>query len=80
MPAHSRGAVMGLVNALGNTGGYFGPFIAGWLKETSGSLNLPFEALGVGILVAAALSCFLPKAKPISTAAVGAPISLGRAT
>jgi MFS family permease len=64
MPGNSRGAVMGLVNACGNLGGFAGPFIAGWLKQESGSLNLPFEALGIGILIAAGLSCLLPKATP----------------
>jgi MFS family permease len=61
MPANSRGAVMGLVNAFGNLGGYAGPFIAGWLKQKSGSLDLPFDTLGLGILIAAGLSCLLPK-------------------
>jgi MFS family permease len=64
LPAGSRGAVMGLVNAFGNLGGYAGPFIAGWLKQTSGSLELPFDALGTGILIAAGLACLLPKAAP----------------
>jgi nitrate/nitrite transporter NarK len=67
LPASSRGAVMGLVNAFGNLGGYAGPFIAGWLKQESGSLELPFDALGVGILIAAGLACLLPRALPSAT-------------
>ena len=64
LPSGSRGAVMGLINALGNLGGYCGPFFAGWLKQRSGSLELPFDVLGVGILVAAGLACLLPRAAP----------------
>jgi MFS family permease len=67
LPASSKGAVMGLVNAFGNLGGYAGPYIAGWLKQTSGSLELPFDALGVGILIAAGLACLLPRALPSAT-------------
>jgi MFS family permease len=64
LSAHSRGAIMGLVNACGNLGGFAGPFIAGWLKQESHSLELPFDTLGVGILIAAGLACLLPKTTP----------------
>jgi MFS family permease len=61
LPRSTRGAVMGLVNACGNLGGFAGPFLAGWLKRRSHSLELPFDALGLGILAAAGLACWLPK-------------------
>jgi MFS family permease len=64
----TRGAVMGLINACGNLGGFAGPFIAGWLYESSGNLNLSFDALGLGILLAAALAFLLPKTKPMQRA------------
>jgi MFS family permease len=64
LPDQARGALMGLINACGNLGGFAGPFIAGWLKQESHSLELPFDALGVAILVAAGLACLLPKASP----------------
>lgn len=59
---------MGLINACGNLGGFVGPFIAGWLYEASGNLNLSFDALGLGILFAAALTFLLPKAAPVQRA------------
>jgi len=62
LPGRSRGAVMGLVNSMGNLGGFFGPGIAGWLMLKTGSIDLSFEVLGCGILFAAALACLLPKA------------------
>jgi len=68
LPTSTRGAVMGLINACGNLGGFVGPFIAGWLSEVSGNLNLSFDALGLGILFAAALAFLLPKAAPVQRA------------
>jgi MFS family permease len=63
LPLAVRGPAMGLINAFGNLGGFAGPSIAGWLKQ-SASLELSFDALGVGILLAAALAFLLPKAAP----------------
>ena len=62
------GPVIGLVNALGNTGGFAGPYIVGWLKTEYHSTAIPFNALGIGMLVAAALAFLLPKSvKPVQT-------------
>ena len=65
LPAGTRGALMGLINGCGNLGGFVGPFIAGWLKKSSGSLELSFDALALGILIAACLTYWLPKTAPI---------------
>jgi ACS family tartrate transporter-like MFS transporter len=40
-----------MVNSIGNLGGYFGPFIVGWIKDSTGS----FEA-GLYFLAASALA------------------------
>jgi len=61
MPRAVFGPVIGLVNALGNTGGFAGPWIVGWLKKEYGGITVPFTALGIGMLVAAALAFLLPK-------------------
>jgi len=61
LPRHVFGPVIGLVNALGNTGGFAGPYIVGWLKLEYHSTAIPFNALGIGMLVAAALAFLLPK-------------------
>ena len=63
LPQNVFGPVIGLVNALGNTGGFFGPYIVGWLTKEYGSTAVPFNALGISILVAAALAFLLPKAR-----------------
>ena len=61
MPRDVFGPVIGLVNAIGNTGGFAGPYIVGILAGTYHSTAIPFNALGVGMLSAAALAFLLPK-------------------
>jgi len=58
------GLVVGLVNAFGNLGGFVGPYIIGWLKQKYHSTAIPFTVIGIGLLVAAGLAFFLPKAVP----------------
>ena len=41
-----------MINAVGNLGGYFGPFIVGWIRDSTGS----FEA-GLYFLAACSLMC-----------------------
>jgi MFS family permease len=62
LPRSVVGMVMGLVNAFGNLGGFAGPYIAGALsKAYGGSTDIPFIALGVGLLICALLTIPLPK-------------------
>ncbi|HEX3628362.1 MAG TPA: MFS transporter [Verrucomicrobiae bacterium] len=60
MPRNVFGPVIGLVNAIGNIGGFAGPYIVGWLAERYQSTAIPFNVLGVGMLLAAALAFLLP--------------------
>lgn len=74
MPRNVMGLVIGLVNGIGNVGGYYGPTITGWLKDKSHDITIPFSALGVGMLVAAALCFLLPKsARQTSIAPLAVP-------
>ena len=63
MPRSILGLVVGLVNAFGNLGGFAGPFIVGWLTKEYHSTAIPFNLLGAGMLICAALAFLLPKAK-----------------
>jgi MFS family permease len=63
MPRASLGAVMGLVNAIGNVGGYLGPFLVGALKKQTQGITVPFSILGGGLIVAALLCFLLPKSR-----------------
>ena len=70
LPRSAVGLVIGLVNAVGNLGGFAGPYIARWLKQEYQSLTVAFDALGAGLLVGAALAFLLPKAAlPLTPAA-----------
>lgn len=57
----SQGVAIGFINAFGNVGGFAGPFVVGWLKQSSHSLALPFLLLACGMGLAAALAFLLPK-------------------
>ena len=56
------GSVVGLVNAFGNVGGFVGPYFVGWMADRYHSTAIPFQGLGLGMLVCAALAFLLPKA------------------
>jgi sugar phosphate permease len=62
LPKATIGAVMGLVNAVGNIGGWAGNYAFGWLKQETGGTAVPFTMLGICLLLAAGLCFLLPKA------------------
>ncbi len=64
LPRSAVGAIMGLVNATGNLGGFLGPFIVGVLKKQTQTTSIPFAALGAGLIVAGLLSLLLPRRTP----------------
>lgn len=61
LPRSVVGMVMGLVNAFGNVGGYVGPSLIGWLSDKYRSTDMPFQLIGLGLLVAGGLSFLLPR-------------------
>jgi MFS family permease len=61
LPRPVLGLVIGVVNAFGNLGGWAGPYVVGWLVNEYKSTQIPFNALGTGMLIAAALAFLLPK-------------------
>jgi MFS family permease len=60
LPRNVLGSVMGLVNAIGNLGGFVGPFIIGALKKQTHGVIIPFTVIGIGLIVAAGLCFLLP--------------------
>lgn len=76
MPRNVMGLVIGVVNAFGNLGGFAGPYIVGWLMKEYRSSAIPFNALGVGMLVAAGLAFLLPKAAKTLPSAI-TPLAVG---
>jgi MFS family permease len=65
-PKPVLGAVMGIINAIGNIGGWAGNAAFGWLKQETGGTGVPFSVLGGGMLLAAALCFLIPKPRPAS--------------
>ncbi|WP_158888770.1 MFS transporter [Amycolatopsis anabasis] len=49
---------MGVINALGNLGGFAGPYLVGWLTDATGSSTAGFVVLAGFLVVAAALAFF----------------------
>ncbi len=52
-------AGIALINSIGNLGGFFGPYLVGWIKQTSGRFEAGFEALAAALLAAAILTIAL---------------------
>ncbi|ADJ44135.1 major facilitator transporter [Amycolatopsis mediterranei S699] len=49
---------MGLINALGNLGGFAGPYLVGWLTDVTGTAATGFVVLAAFLAVAAGLAFF----------------------
>jgi len=48
-------AGIALINSIGNLGGFLGPYIVGWMKETTGRFTAGFETLAIFVLLAGLL-------------------------
>lgn len=59
LPARTAGGAMGLINALGNLGGFTGPFVVGYLNARSGDYVSGFIFLGASAIVVAILTAWL---------------------
>jgi len=67
-PTYLRGsavaAAFATVNSIGALGGFVGPYLVGWAKETTGSFSTGLILLGCGALVNAAAVLVLAKVMP----------------
>jgi MFS family permease len=63
LPRDVLGPAMGLVNAIGNLGGFFGPLAVGYLNKRTGNFLYGFGLLGTSYLVAGALAFLLNPAR-----------------
>lgn len=66
---------MGLINALGNLGGFAGPYLGGWLQDHSGgSFETTSIALAIALALAGVLMLWVGRAgdKPREQLAAGA--------
>ena len=51
---------MGLINALGNLGGYFGPLAVGFVYHRTGDFRYAFAFLSLAYMAGAGLTLLLP--------------------
>jgi MFS family permease len=56
LPASVCGPAIGLINALGNLGGFFGPLVVGYIDKQMGNFAYAFAVLGVGYLAGSSLA------------------------
>jgi nitrate/nitrite transporter NarK len=69
LPRKVVATAMGLINAIGNLGGYFGPVVVGYFLKRSGGFVYGFGILGIALLVGAAMAFLLhPAETQISSA------------
>jgi MFS family permease len=61
LPRSISGPAMGMVNALGNLGGYFGPLAVGFVFHRTGDFRYGFAVLSLAMLTGGVGSLFLPK-------------------
>ncbi len=59
LPKETSGASAGLVNAIGNLGGYFGPLLVGALNQRTGNFKVAFGMLSACLLLSGALTLLL---------------------
>jgi MFS family permease len=60
LPRSVSGPAMGLVNALGNLGGYFGPLAVGFVYHRTGDFRYAFALLSLAFLTGASATLLLP--------------------
>jgi MFS transporter, ACS family, tartrate transporter len=56
--AAAAGAI-GLINGLGNIGGFVGPFVIGWAKQLTGSFAVGLMVAAAGMLLTAVVALFI---------------------
>ena len=70
LPKEVAGPAIGLVNAVGSLGGYFGPLVVGTLQKQTGDFRLAFCVLAGALLLGGLLAFLLdpaPKAESPAT-------------
>jgi nitrate/nitrite transporter NarK len=52
---------MGVINAIGNLGGFAGPYLVGWLGDRTGSSSAGFIVLAVSLVISSMITAVLLK-------------------
>jgi MFS family permease len=74
LPVALAGGAMGFINALGNLGGYFGPFLGGYLQDRTGSFSATALLFAGSLALAGLLVLTIRlREKPSDTVTTGSP-------
>jgi sugar phosphate permease len=65
-PRAVAGSAMGLINAIGALGGYFGPLAVGYINQRTGNFAYAFGVLSMAWLAGSALTLLFPPSRPIA--------------
>lgn len=57
----AAGGAIALINSIGNLGGFFGPYIVGYIKDATGSFNTAMIFLGTSMIIGSMIILFLVK-------------------
>ena len=57
----AAGGAIALINSIGNLGGFFGPYIVGYIKDSTGSFHNGMVFLGISMIIGALIIVFLVK-------------------
>lgn len=57
----AAGGAIALINSIGNLGGFFGPYIVGYIKDVTGSFHISMIFLGISMILASFIIVFLVK-------------------
>ncbi|MEW9671869.1 MFS transporter [Ammoniphilus sp. 3BR4] len=55
----AAGGAIALINSVGNLGGFFGPYLVGYIKDVTGSFHLSMIFLGCSLIIGASIVLFL---------------------
>ncbi len=61
-PPGVAGGARGIINGLGNLGGFIGPSLVGWLTTMTGSINAGIYSLALVLVVGSVICMLLPRA------------------
>jgi len=64
-----HGRMVGLINSIGNIGGWVGPYLTGYIKDLTGSFQWGYVYLAFSLTMAGLLILTLRKELPIDKAA-----------
>ncbi|WHX63787.1 MFS transporter [Peribacillus frigoritolerans] len=57
----AAGGAIALINSIGNLGGFFGPYIVGWIRDLTGNFHISMIFLGISLIVSAIIVVTLVK-------------------